>query len=112
MLLYLQSDWKQSIFSAGGAVGALTTKHTKNLLSNIGDMKWIDKTVSMLSGRSSDLDDGNAGFTRQGCHPFYEDIIENCRPSIVCIGNMTILNANIANKIYFLVECLSKIPRK
>lgn len=69
-------------------MGALakSTKHTKTLLSNLGEMKWIDKTVSLISGRSSDADDGNGrDFTIQGCHPFYEDVIASCQPSIVRI---------------------------
>ena len=84
-VFFLQSDW-QKLFSAEGAVGALTktTAHTKNLLSNLGEMKWIDKTVSLISGRSTDSDTGgDPSFVVQGCHPFYEDIIARCQPSIV-----------------------------
>ena len=79
-----QPDW-QTLFSASGAIGALskTTQHTKSLLSNIGELKWVDKTVSLISGRRDDTDSADAAFTHQGCHPFYEDVIYNCQPSIV-----------------------------
>ncbi|XP_067933304.1 NBAS subunit of NRZ tethering complex-like [Watersipora subatra] len=105
-------DW-QTMFSTEAAAGALslTTKHTKNLLSNLGDMKWIDKTVSFISGHSEDegINKDNE-FRAQGCHPFYEDIVDGCRPSID-LGSSASLKISFSDDVLRmrkLKEALSK----
>lgn len=61
-----------------------TTETTKSLFASLGDIEWISKAVSIVGGQQkSDRVDGQAEFLRQGCHPFYEDIIEDGFPSFV-----------------------------
>ena len=61
-----------------------TTKTTVAMLSSVSDGKWWRRTLASLhpARRSSfvsgpDWEDMNSSMEQQGCHPFYEEIIEN-----------------------------------
>ncbi|KAL3866901.1 hypothetical protein ACJMK2_044151 [Sinanodonta woodiana] len=60
-----------------------TTHTTRAVLSTVTDAKFWHGTISQLNKTlirqmSHDRCDSNETFIRQGCHPFYEGIIENC----------------------------------
>ena len=81
----------ESPFSAKGAIRqtkeilSSTNKVTRAALLHVSDTKWWTKTLKSLQPLSlatqesgSEVDDGNGKLERQGCHPFYESVIEGC----------------------------------
>lgn len=74
------------MLSSTAVVGALAQTTTKSLLSNLGEMKWLDKTVSVISGLGKATDaptNDEEAFRMQGYHPFYEDLIPDGSPCLV-----------------------------
>ncbi|GFN79688.1 neuroblastoma-amplified sequence-like [Plakobranchus ocellatus] len=86
---------RESPFSARAAIKqtqqilSSTKRTTTSVLSTITDHKWWASAVTSLQGLSSsdrtgqeeskaDGDDGNAGFKKQACHPFYASIMGDC----------------------------------
>ncbi|KAK2171518.1 hypothetical protein NP493_1055g01018 [Ridgeia piscesae] len=77
-----------SPFSARGAIRqtkeilSSTNKATRAALLHVSDTRWWTKTLTSLSTakheRGSEMDDGNRKLERQGCHPFYESVIDGC----------------------------------
>ena len=66
-----------------------TKKTTSAVLSTMTDARWWQSAVNSLKQPSGKLalddvsvDDGNAGFKKQACHPFYASIIEECYEDI------------------------------
>jgi hypothetical protein len=54
-----------------------TNRATRKVLSCVSDAKWWKKTLGSLRPAKRDVqqqqvEDQNAGFSRLGCHPFYE----------------------------------------
>ncbi|KAK3595169.1 hypothetical protein CHS0354_002768 [Potamilus streckersoni] len=83
------SEPRLSSFSARAALQqtqqilSSTTRTTRAVLSTVTDAKFWHGTISQLNKPltrqiSHDRCDSNEKFMRQGCHPFYEGIIENC----------------------------------
>ncbi|XP_046551537.1 LOW QUALITY PROTEIN: neuroblastoma-amplified sequence-like [Haliotis rubra] len=71
-----------------------TSKTTKAMLSTVTDGSWWKGAIHTLKQptqrqTSMDYDDGNVIFTRQGCHPFYESIIEDCYSNVSSINYQT-----------------------
>ena len=84
-------------FTARGAITQTkeiltsTTQTTKAVLSTVSDKKWWKKTLHSLQrpGRSTSFveeerDDNNVHFEKQGCHPFYEDVMKDAYHDRVC----------------------------
>ncbi|BFY98427.1 hypothetical protein BsWGS_01467 [Bradybaena similaris] len=85
---------RESPFSARAAIKqtqqilSSTKKTTSAVLSTMTDAKWWQSAASLLKqpqrhkGGDGDVFKGrdydNSGFRKQGCHPFYAGIIENC----------------------------------
>jgi hypothetical protein len=67
------------------AILSSTQLHTRAVLSSVTDTAWWKGAVKNLT-RSSHNDshhdnrgrggEDNSHFTKQGCHPFYEDVID------------------------------------
>ena len=89
----------ESPFSARGAIRqtkeilSSTNKATRAALLHVSDTKWWSKTLKSLQplsmathqpGWGSEMDDGNRKLERQGCHPFYESVIDGCYSNRVC----------------------------
>ena len=58
-----------------------TTKTTKAVLSSMSDGKWWRRTLNSLHPQRrmsfvQEWDDMNAAMEKQGCHPFYDGIVE------------------------------------
>ncbi|KAK7477823.1 hypothetical protein BaRGS_00030901 [Batillaria attramentaria] len=69
-----------------------TQRHTRAVLSSVTDTAWWRGAVKSLKqpaqkhvSSKGDTDDGNAGFTRHGCHPFYESIIEDAYTDVASV---------------------------
>ncbi|KAK7115948.1 NBAS subunit of NRZ tethering complex-like [Littorina saxatilis] len=68
------------------AILSSTQRHTRAVLSSVTDTAWWKGAVKSLKRplrqRGEDekggAGEGNPGFTKQGCHPFYEDVIGDC----------------------------------
>ncbi|XP_048258558.1 NBAS subunit of NRZ tethering complex-like isoform X1 [Haliotis rufescens] len=68
-----------------------TSRTTKAMLSTVTDGSWWKGAIHTLKQPTqrqtfTDYDDGNISFTRQGCHPFYESIIEDCYSNVSAIN--------------------------
>ncbi|XP_012940751.1 neuroblastoma-amplified sequence [Aplysia californica] len=88
------SESRESPFSARAAIQqtqeilSSTRRTTSAVLSTVTDGRWWQSAVTSLkqparrtrgrAGGLSDKDDGNLAFRKQGCHPFYASIIEDC----------------------------------
>ncbi len=79
----------ESPFSAVGAIQhtreilTSTTKTTRSVLAHVSDAAWWKKTLKSVhparhAGYTAQWDDMNVKMEKQGAHPFYEDIVENC----------------------------------
>ncbi|XP_025077701.1 neuroblastoma-amplified sequence-like [Pomacea canaliculata] len=62
-----------------------TQRKTKAVLSSVTDTAWWKEAVNALklptyhkTPKKGDCDYGNSGFNKQGCHPFYETVVDNC----------------------------------
>ena len=91
-----------------------TTKTTKAVLSTVIDPGWWQgalqavKQPSQRPASAAEHDDKNRTFTRQGCHPFYEEIIEDCYSNIVRIFCLMIIGAVFHLKCKFLMSMYGK----
>lgn len=90
---------RESPFSARAAIKqtqqilSSTKKTTSAVLSTMTDAKWWQSAASLLKqpqhhkGGGGDVlkgrDYDNSGFRKQGCHPFYAGIIEDCYEDVV-----------------------------
>lgn len=94
------SESRESPFSARAAIKqtqhilSSTKRTTSAVLSTVTDTKWWQSAISSLKHprhlrENSDIsmgkDDGNVGFKKQGCHPFYSGVIEGCYEDVVRI---------------------------
>ncbi len=79
----------ESPFSAMGAIQQTreiltsTTKTTRSVISSMSDGKWWKKTLKSIhparqGGYVTEWDDMNSKMEKQGTHPFYESVVENC----------------------------------
>ncbi|XP_076465960.1 NBAS subunit of NRZ tethering complex-like isoform X2 [Babylonia areolata] len=65
------------------AILSSTQRHTRAVLSSVTDTAWWKGAMQSLQMPRGEGDAGktagetNAGFSRQGCHPFYEDVVED-----------------------------------
>ena len=74
------------------AILSSTQRHTRAVLSSVRDAAWWKGALESLrrpartqgqGGEDGDTREANAGFGRQGCHPFYEDVMDDGYLSVV-----------------------------
>ena len=71
------------------AILSSTQRHTRAVLSSVTDTAWWKRAVESLKhpmrleemGRQDA--EASSGFIKQGCHPFYEDVMEDCYLDVV-----------------------------
>lgn len=94
-----------------------TQRKTKAVLSSVTDAAWWKEAVNALSlptyhktPKKGDCDYGNSGFNKQGCHPFYETVVDNCHLDTVsfsctCIGRVRGLVNQIKGDVHVVLFC-------
>lgn len=66
-----------------------TQQCTQAVLSSVTDTTWWKKTLNSIqhpihdTAADKSMGDKNAAFTLQGCHPFYEGVIDKCYLDVV-----------------------------
>ncbi|XP_041364061.1 neuroblastoma-amplified sequence-like isoform X2 [Gigantopelta aegis] len=72
-----------------------TTKTTRAMLSTVTDRGWWQGAIHAMkkptqrSVSVEEHDDKNCKFNRQGCHPFYDGIIDDCYSNISAVNYRT-----------------------
>ncbi len=102
----------ESPFTARGAITqtkeilASTNQATRKVLSQVSNSQWWKKTLHSLrredgADRLGDTD-RNEKFEHQGCHPFFEEAIEDCYINVVSLLLQTMKNVYLLDNAFEL----------